>query len=58
MSLCDLPTNNNDQSTYLSNILKTLQQHIDINDGKLVNIHYKCNLIKKFSGHTWKFLLK
>ncbi|CAF5105972.1 unnamed protein product, partial [Rotaria sp. Silwood1] len=48
MCLCDLSPNNDDQSGYLTNVLKSLQKHIDINDGKLANLFYKYYSIKNF----------
>ncbi|CAF3801202.1 unnamed protein product [Adineta steineri] len=56
--LCDLSNINDETSTYLLNIFKILQKHIDINDGKLSNLHYKYNLMKKSYGRVWKILLK
>ena len=56
--LCDLSTINDDQSTYLTNILKILPKHIDINDGKLTNFLYKYYLNRKSYGRAWKILLK
>jgi hypothetical protein len=58
ISLCDLSIINDETSTYLTNILKTLQKHIDINDAKLANFNYKYNLVKKSYGRVWKLLLK
>ncbi|CAF1027939.1 unnamed protein product [Adineta steineri] len=48
--LCDLSVINDKTSTYVTYIFKTLQKHIDINDGKLTNLHYKYNLMKKSYG--------
>jgi hypothetical protein len=56
--LCDLSTINDETLGYLANILKTLQKHIDINEGKLANFLYKYNLIRKSYGRAWKLLLK
>jgi hypothetical protein len=58
ISLCDLSTISDETSTSLTNIIKTLQKHIDINDAKLSNFNYKYNLIKKSYGKVWKLLLK
>ncbi|CAF1250085.1 unnamed protein product [Rotaria magnacalcarata] len=58
VSLCELSTLNDDTLNYLTNIYKTLQKHIDINDGKLTNFLYKYNLAKKSYGRVWKLLLK
>ncbi|CAF3986802.1 unnamed protein product [Rotaria magnacalcarata] len=48
MCLCDLSPNNDDQSGYLTNVLKSLQKHIDINDEKLGNLFYKYYSIRNF----------
>jgi len=58
IALCDLSTINDQTSTYLTNIIKTLQKHIDLNDSKLANFYYKYYLIKKSYGRVWKLLLK
>ncbi len=58
IALCDLSTINDQTSTYLTNIIKTLQKHIDINDSKLANFYYKYYFIKKSYGRVWKLLLK
>ncbi|CAF2803728.1 unnamed protein product [Rotaria sp. Silwood2] len=50
MALCNLSTIHDETSGYLTNILKTLQKHVDINDGKLSNFFYKYNLIKNSYG--------
>jgi len=57
-SLCDLSIINDEQSIYLNNIIKILQKHIDINDGKLANFIYKYYLNKKYYGRAWKLILK
>lgn len=58
MSLCDLSTINDEILNSLTNVLKTLQKHIDINDGKLGNFLYKYNLVKKSYGRALKLILK
>lgn len=58
MCLCDLSSLNDDTLNYLTNIYKSLQKHIDTNDGKLMNFLYKYNLVKKSYGRVWKLLLK
>lgn len=58
VSLCDLSSVNDETLNHLTNTLKTLQKHIDINDGKLTNFLYKYYLVKKSYGRAWKLLLK
>ena len=58
MCLYDLTNINDEISNQLTNIWKTLQKHIDLNETKLNNFHYKFHLMKKFYGKVWKFLLK
>ncbi|CAF1689556.1 unnamed protein product, partial [Adineta ricciae] len=50
MCLCDLSNINDEISNQLTNIWKTLQKHIDLNDTKLNNFHYKFHLMKKSYG--------
>ena len=56
--LCDLSTLDEDSWTLLNQIFKTLQKHIDLNDGKVAPCVYKYNLLKKSYGRVWKYLLK
>ncbi len=55
---CTSAANTDDQSGYLINVLKSLQKHIDINDGKLANFLYKYYSIKKSYDRLWKLFLK
>ncbi len=57
-ALCDLSILNDEQTLYLTNIIKILQKHIDINDGKLTNFIYKYYLNRKYYGRAWKLILK
>jgi hypothetical protein len=42
----------------LRKYIKSLQKHIDINDGKLANFLYKYYSIKKSYDRLWKLFLK
>ncbi len=57
-ALCDLSIINDEQLIYLTNIIKILQKHIDINDTKLMNFIYKYYLNRKYFGRAWKIILK
>lgn len=58
MALCDLSNASEETSTQLTNLMKNLQKHIDLNDGKVAQLNYKLHLIKKSYGRVWKLLLK